>query len=152
MSERRARPLVVDTSVALKFYLPEEGHEEAVELLEAAEAGAVELLAPGTILPEGFNAIAQQRRRGLLDEEDAAGAWEKLLAAPVYTYATEDLIERAAEIANETGVIVYDALFLALAEEAQTVMVTADGKLLRTLNGTRYASLARPLEVVGSLL
>ena len=152
MSERRARPLVVDTSVALKFYLPEEGHEEAVELLEAAEAGAVELLAPGTIMPEGFNALAQQRRRSLLDEEDAAGTWEKLLAAPVYTYATEDLIERAAEIANETSVIVYDALFLALAEEAQTVMVTADGKLLRTLNGTRYASLARSSEGVGSLL
>ena len=152
MSERRTRPLIVDTSVALKFYLPEEGHEEAVELLEAAEAGAVELLAPGTILPEGFNAIAQPRRRGLLDEADAAGAWEKLLAAPVYTYATEDLIERAAEIANETSVIIYDALFLALAEDAQTVMVTADGKLLRTLDGTRYASLARPLEGVGSLL
>ena len=60
--------MVVDTSVALKFYLPEDGHEEAIGLLEAAEAGATELLAPGTILPEGYNAIAQQRRRGWLDE------------------------------------------------------------------------------------
>ncbi len=105
MSEKRAKSLVLDTSVALKFYLPEEGHEEALGLLEAAEAGAAELLAPGTLLPEGFNAIAQQRRRGLLDEEDATGAWAKLLAAPVYTYAVEDLIERAAAIANETGAI-----------------------------------------------
>ena len=152
MSEKRLRPLIVDTSVALKFYLPEEGHEEAVGLLEAAEAGAAELLAPGTILPEGFNAIAQQRRRGLLDEEDATGAWEKLLGAPVYVYAVEDLIKRAAEIANETGAIVYDALFLALAEDADTVMVTADGKLLRALKSTRYASLARPLERIGDLL
>lgn len=138
--------------MALKFYLPEEGHEEAVKLLEAAEAGAAELLAPGTLLPEGFNAIAQQRRRGLLDEEDASGAWEKLLGAPVYTYAVEDLIERAAEIANETGVIVYDALFLALAEDADTVMVTADGKLLKVLEGTRYASLASSLQRIGGLL
>lgn len=152
MSEKRFRPLIMDTSVALKFYLPEEGHEEAIGLLEAAEAGVAELLAPGTILPEGFNAIAQQRRRGLLDEEDATGAWEKLLGAPVYTYATEDLIERAAEIANETGVIVYDALFLALAKDADTVMVTADSKLPRALKSTRYASLARPLEQIGNLL
>lgn len=152
MAEKRARRLVLDTSVALKFYLPEEGHEEAVGLLEAAEAGAAELLAPGTILPEGFNAIAQQRRRGWLDEEDAEGVWEKLLHTPFYAYAVEDLTERAAEIANETGAIVYDALFLALAEDAQTVMVTADGKLLRALDGTRYASLARPLDGVGSLL
>jgi len=152
LSEKRAKSLVLDTSVALKFYLPEEGHEEAVALLEAAEAGAAELLAPGTILPEGFNAIAQQRRRGLLDEEDATGAWEKLLAAPIYTYAVENLIERAAAIANETGAIIYDALFLALAEDTDTVMVTADGKLLRTLTSTRYASLARPLEEISNLL
>lgn len=152
MAEKRARLIVVDTSVALKFYLPEEGHEEAVRLLDAEEAGAVELLAPGTVLPEGFNAIVWQQKRGLLDDEDAAEAWEKLLHAPIYTYATEDLIERAAEIANETGVIIYDALFLALAEEAGAVMVIADGKLVRALEGTRCASLARPLEQVGTLL
>lgn len=152
MVEKRARRLVLDTSVALKFYLPEEGHEEAVELLVAAETGAAELLAPGTILPEGFNAVAQQRRRGWLDEEDAEGAWENLLGAPFYTYAVEDLIERAAEIANEAGVIVYDALFLALAEDAQTVMVTADDKLLQALKDKRYASLAVSLESVGNFL
>ena len=138
--------------MALKFYLPEEGHEEAVRLLDAEEGGAAELLAPGTILAEGFNAIAWRQKRGLLDAEDAREAWEKLLHAPIYTYATEDLIERAVEISKETGAIVYDALFLALAEDAHTVMVTADGKLLKSLENTGYASLAVPLEGVGSLL
>ncbi len=57
--------------MALKFYLPEEGHEEALKLLEAEESGAAELLAPGTILLEGFNAIVWQQKRGLLDAEDA---------------------------------------------------------------------------------
>lgn len=151
MGEKRARLLVVDTSVALKFYLPEEDHEEAVRLLEAEEVGAAELLAPGTILAEGFNAIAWQQKRGLLDAEDAGEAWEKLLHAPIYTYATEDLIERAAAIANETGAIVYDALFLALAEDARTLVVTADGKLLKTLEGSRYASLASSLGWVENL-
>ena len=134
------------------FYLPEEGHEEAVKLLEAEESGVAELLAPGSILPEGFNAIAQQRKRGSLDREDANEAWERLLRAPLYTYATEDLIEQAAGISWETGVVVYDALFLALAEEGEAIMVTADKKLLRTLEGTKYASLASPLERIGSLL
>jgi predicted nucleic acid-binding protein len=75
-----------------------------------------------------------------------------LLHAPIYTYATEDLSERAVEISRETGTIVYDALFLALAEDAHTVMVTADCKLLKSLEDTPYASLAVPLEGVGSLL
>ncbi len=127
MSEKRPRPLVADTSVAVKFYLPEDGHEEAVRLLDAADVGAVELLAPGTILPEGYNAMTQQQRRGLLDADDAREAWEKLLRVPIYTYAIEDLIERAGQIARETTAIVYDALFLALAEEVETVVVTSDG-------------------------
>ena len=138
--------------MALKFYLPEEGHDEAVRLLDAEEAGAAVLLAPGTILPEGFNAIAWQQRRDLLDAEDAGEAWDKLLHAPIYTYATEDLVERAAEMAKETNAIVYDTLFLALAEDAQTVMVTADGRLLRTLEGSRYASLAASLGRADSLI
>jgi predicted nucleic acid-binding protein len=152
LSESRARPLVTDTNVVVKFYLPEEGHDEAVGLLDAAETSAVELLAPGTMFPEGFNALTQQQRRGLLDAEDAKEAWEKLLAVPVYTYVIEDLIERAAQIARETGVIVYDALFLALAENTDTVVVTADHKLLKALRGTGNANLARDLTTVADLL
>lgn len=145
MGETQARPFVVDTSVAIKFYVPEEGHERAVTLLEAARAGAVELLAPGTILPEGYNAIVWQKKRDLLGSEHAGEVWAALLRAPIYTYATEDLIERAAEISEEANVVVYDALFLALAEDARTVMVTADDKLLRALERTPYASLAARL-------
>ncbi len=66
--------------------------------------------------------------------------------------APEDLMPRAAEIALETGVIVYDALFLALAEDSGTIMVTADTKLLNILEGTPYARLAHPLADVGSLI
>ena len=55
MSERvGSRELVLDTSVAVKFHVPEEQHEEASTLRSAFEEGQVELLAPGTILPEAF--------------------------------------------------------------------------------------------------
>jgi predicted nucleic acid-binding protein len=52
---------------------------------------------------------------------------------------------RAVELTFETGVIVYDALFVALAEDADTPVVTADGKLLKALEDTPYARLAYPL-------
>jgi predicted nucleic acid-binding protein len=61
------------------------------------------------------------------------------------------MIARAAEIARETGAIIYDMLFLALAEDTQTVMVTADDKLLKTLKDTEYSSLARSMREIGSL-
>ena len=42
-------PLVLDTSVAVKFYVPEEGYEQARELLAVVEDGGTKLLAPSTI-------------------------------------------------------------------------------------------------------
>jgi predicted nucleic acid-binding protein len=59
---------------------------------------------------------------------------------------------RAAEIAFETRVVVYDALFLSLAEDAGTLVITADGKFRKALEGTPYARLAHPLVDVGSLI
>lgn len=59
---------------------------------------------------------------------------------------------RAAEITLQTRVIIYDVLFLALAESSETVVVTADGKLLKALEGTSYSHLAHPLTDVGSLV
>lgn len=152
MGDQPRRRLVVDTSVAVKFYLPEEGSEDAEALLEASSSGALDLIAPSSILSEGHNAIYRQVRRGETAPEDGHAAWVDLLHAPIYTYAPEDLIERADELYHESGASIYDALFLALAEEAGTVVVTDDGRMLRTIEGTAHAHLAHRLDSVRELL
>ncbi len=48
--------------------------------------------------------------------------------------------------------IVYDALFLALAEDTGSVMITADDRLLRSIKGTDFADLVRPLADTGNLI
>ena len=52
---------------------------------------------------------------------------------PATLYAPEDLMPYAAEIAREIDVIVYYALFLALAEHSGALTVTADMKPLSVL-------------------
>ncbi len=146
------RSLVFDTSVAVKFYVPEEGKERAEKLLASATAGEVELLAPATLMPKGYNAVWQQHRRGEMSLGEVRETWARFDGVPAALYATEDLISRWGEITADTGVIVYDALFLALAEDENIVMVTADGKLLQRLEGTDFASLAVHLTSVESLL
>ena len=147
------RTLVLDTSVAVKFYVPEELREEALEVLGAAEAGYLELVAPATLQPEFLNALWWKHRRGELSRDEVRNSWERLTAdRPASLYAPEDLMPRAAEITLESGVIVYDALFLALAEDAGAVFVTADGKLLETLKDTPYAHLGQPLTDAGNLI
>jgi len=144
--------LVLDISVAVKWYLPEDLHDEAINLLRHAEAGEVELFAPGTVQPEFFNALWWQHRRDGLPLESTRNLWEQFALDPVVLYAPEDLMARAAEIALETQAIIYDALFLALAENFETVVVTADGKLLKALEDTAHSRLAHPLIDVGSLI
>lgn len=153
MSEREGpRELVLDTSVAVKFHVPEEQHEEANTLRSAFEEGRVELLAPGTILPEAFNAFWQLHRRGELIREEVREGWALVSNLPLSLYAPEDLMPRAVELTFETSVIVYDALFVALAEDVDTLVVTADGKLLKALEGTPYARLVHSLVDAYSLI
>lgn len=153
MSEAKpARELVLDTSVAVKFYLPEEGREEALALLAAVGEGEAKLLAPSTIQPELFNALWQQHRREKLSCEEVGEHWGDFSVTSIDLYAPEDLMPRAAQIALETGVIIYDALFLTPAEDAGTAMVTADNGILKALQGTAYSDLARHLTAANSPL
>ncbi|MCA1706551.1 MAG: type II toxin-antitoxin system VapC family toxin [Actinobacteria bacterium] len=153
MSEGSGSPeLVLDTSVAVKFHVPEERHEEARTLQRGFEDGAVSLLAPGTVLPEVFNAFWQKHRRGELTSDEVRAGWELISELPLALYSPEDLIGRAVDISFETGVIIYDALFLALAEDAETVVITDDGKLLKAVKDTPHARLAHPLAQVVSLI
>jgi predicted nucleic acid-binding protein len=143
----------LDTSVAVKWHLEEEHSHEAARLLDAVGTEISELLAPSTLQPEFFNTLWQRHRRGELEPDEVRQVWSDFLAGePVTLYDPADLMPRATELVLDTGVIIYDALFLVLAEYAGTVMVTADDKLLRTLEGTGYADLARSLAEIDSLL
>jgi predicted nucleic acid-binding protein len=144
--------LVLDTSVAAKWYVPEELREEALELSARIGNCEVDLLAPSTIGPELFNAFFQQHRRGHLSLDEVREFFSSFTDAPISFFEIDPLTPRAVEIALESGVIVYDALFLALAEEAGTVVVTADDKLLREPHGMPYSRLAHPLAGLDSLI
>lgn len=77
------RELVLDTSVAVKFHVPEERHEEARRLQRSFENGVVSLLAPGTILLEVFNAFWQKHRRDELTRDEVRVEWELISELPL---------------------------------------------------------------------
>jgi len=65
--------LVVDTSVAAKWYLREELRAEALEVLRAGQRGEVLLLAPESVEPELWNVLWQRHCRGELSPEEVRG-------------------------------------------------------------------------------
>jgi len=78
--------------------------------------------------------------------------WESFGDWPLAYFEIGPLVPRAAEISGETGCTVYDAIFVALAEYEEVVVLTADGKLIKALEGTDFASFLWSLDKVGGLL
>lgn len=131
--------LIVDTNVAVKWYLTEDLEEEALRVLDTGELGDVQLLAPDTLEPEFWNVLWQRYRQGELSLDDVKDYWDAFEESPLLFGEVLPLMPLATEIATRSECIIYDALFVALAESEDTVVVTADGKLLKALEGTPYA-------------
>jgi len=132
--------LVVDASVAAKWYLKEEGHERAAAIMEAGLRRETKLLAPVLLAAELGNVLWQRNRRGDLIRDEVFEVWAAFVSAPVNLFDIAPLMSPALEISLDTGCAVYDALYVALAEAEGAKLVTADRKLVRTLEATPFAS------------
>ena len=138
--------LVVDASVAVKWFLPENLTEAADRLL----TGGYALSAPDLVLVEVANTLWKKVRLGEMDESDADEALASLSAGTIELQSTAPLVPRALKIAHDTGHPVYDCVYLAAAEAKKAVVVTADRRFYETVNATNWtryiAHLDRPLD------
>jgi predicted nucleic acid-binding protein len=120
--------VVVDASVAVKWFLPEELASEARQLL----APEYQLLAPDLLWPELGNALWKKHRRREVDQRTATRLFQDLFRVPIEYHASRQLATPALELAIRHGVTVYDALYLALAVGSGCRLVTADRRLHET--------------------
>jgi predicted nucleic acid-binding protein len=124
---------VLDSSVALKWVLPEPDSGKAIRLRDEYGKGIHELLAPDIFPSEIANALASaERQKRIRTGESAIFLNDVLSAAPALSHSSPLLI-RAMEIAISTKQAVYDCLYMALAEVENCDLVTADDKLARIL-------------------
>ncbi len=131
--------LVVDASVAAKWFFDEPHAEAARDLLRRGEA----LHAPDFFLLEMTNFLAKRVRRGEMTPGDAVAARRILRRLPVRRHPEAPLLENAWRISLETRRGFYDCLYLALAVALDAPLVTADRRFLAALAGRSFAGLAR---------
>jgi len=127
--------LVVDASVALKWFLLEEPHADRA--LAIVQGGAT-LIAPDLLVAEVCNAAWRSARLGRLSQvqvDEIAASLPRFFDALV---SSTGLASRAVTIANQLDHPVYDCLYLALAEAEQASLVTADMQLLRKVHATAW--------------
>jgi predicted nucleic acid-binding protein len=131
--------VIIDASVAFKWFVPEVGSDAA-----AAWIGRAELVAPTLIHAEVANALWKLVRRG---EIAGNGAAEQLARLPSLVRMVDDasLVPTAFDLAAELGHPVYDCLYLAAAEALDDELLTADARFLKVLEGTELRKRVRIL-------
>jgi predicted nucleic acid-binding protein len=125
---------VIDASVAVKWFFPEEHSEECRKLLSTAN----ELLVPDHLWSEVGNVIWKRFRRDEISAEEALETVTDILQMPVVEISSHGLLTLAVEIAVAVGITVYDALYLALALSRGCLLTTADQKLINQLAETSF--------------
>lgn len=114
--------VVIDTSVALKWFLNEEGSEVALALLKKEN-----LAAPDLLLYEITNALVCKRA---LKPSDIQDLLKLLFQFQIQLFVLpQERFFRVAELCRNFKITAYDASFIALAEVLKADFITADRKL-----------------------
>lgn len=110
--------LVVDASVVVTWYIPEQPHEQARALRDAYLNGTRDLVAPALMPFEAVNAL---RYSGQYDGDRLGDASAALPEYGVELVAYRNL-PSVAEIATELDITIFDAAYLALAAETESLV------------------------------
>lgn len=127
----RPKRWIVDASVALKWHLRDEQYvPQADALFKAFSLGEAEIRSPSFIRYEIANALLIASQRGRIDFEVAQEQFRDFLALAIHqSEDADDLVTSAMDLASKLNVTVYDALYLALADQLGSALVTADRQL-----------------------
>lgn len=128
--------VVVDASVGMKWLLTEELSEQARALYETSLNAAVEIAAPGILPAELTNGVFQKYRRRLITAAEADAAVDGLARLSVSLLEPQGLYQAALRSARANNLrAIYDSLYLALADELDAPLWTADRRFVEAVGG-----------------
>jgi len=128
--------VVVDASVAVKWFLPENGEafaDYALALLDKYDKNEVRFVVPDLFFVEIANAIWKAVRVGRVPGEFGEQALVLLTQREFPTVPSMKLLDKAFQIATAHGRTVYDSLYVALAVQTNSQLITADERLANSL-------------------
>lgn len=125
--------LVVDSSVFIKWFLPEPLAAEARAIRAAAQTGALTLRAPDLIYAELGNIVWKKHTQQGLAATDAQAVIDAVRALPLIITPAAALLEDTYRLAVLHDRTVYDALYLALSVRETCPCVTADERLVNSV-------------------
>ena len=137
---------VLDASVLVKWFLhhQEADRDRALALRDLHISRRSTIFIPRLALLEVLNAVRFSPKAG---EEDGKTALETLQDLNLETKAADvNLLRKANAIAWAYKITIYDALYVALAEQVGFPLITADEVMLKKLKGHSIVIPLRELE------
>ena len=128
--------IVLDASVAVKWFLPENVETlatEALALLGRHGKSEIQITVPDLFWVEFASVLWKAVRRGNFPKASADAALAALTQYDFPTFPTVNLLSKAFEIATTYDRTVYDSLYVALAVQSKAQLVTADERLANSL-------------------
>ena len=124
---------VLDSSVALKWVLPEVDSGIALRILDEFNNATHDLIAPDVFFPEVANGLATAERQARIKAGQAATMLLDIARQSPIILPSSSVLIRAVELSISTKQAVYDCIYLAVAETEQCEMVSADDAFVRKL-------------------
>lgn len=124
--------MIVDASVVLASFFPDEEQAQAQAVIRDHVAGRVQLAAPTLLLYEVTNAVLQALRRERISDEQAADILTSFegLAITLLPVAWQQVLPLARRFDRSA----YDAAYLALAEATGQPFVTVEERLYNAVH------------------
>lgn len=130
---------VVDASVGAMLFLLEPLSPNAHKLFEGLAASPPRrLFVPDLFYVECANVLLKHVRRGGYSVREARRDLADLRSLALTAVPTYKLVDGALSIAEAEGITAYDGCYVALADELEVPLITADMKLVRRLAGTAH--------------
>jgi len=133
------RVLVIDASIAVKLFLPEDHSDRAVKIFSMLNAKPPALIfVPELFFIECANVFRSRYKLGGMTSVEAKRAFEILCSFPLQSLSTAELSSMALDLALRHDISVYDACYLAASIHLNARLLTADKKLVGKLKNTNY--------------
>lgn len=109
---------------------PEPDAPKAIALRNDHLAGVHVLIAPETFAVEVAHGLTRAERRGIIVPPHATHRLRNVLATGMHLHPFLPLLPRATELSSQHRIGVYDCLYIALAEQENCLLVTADQRMM----------------------
>lgn len=123
----------MDASVVVKWFLPEDGQEQAYVLQDLFTDEKLNLIAPPLLIAEVGNALTKRCRSGEFSVEAAKRLFDELIEDSPVLVDFAGLQSKAFDMALAHRRPIYDCFYLALALHYQCDLVTADEKFVTAM-------------------